>query len=171
MTNRTIYGETWTPEDRRNVLRLASWCDGLPSYRVDFDINGNPLLSHGKEHVKASEYLPTGGITASFLEARGWSGRESLYGVLTCTDVRGVVWDAVPGPRNQRVKFSFRHKENPYKRSALISLGRQGYFALFDGYGSVPAALRIHLVQLGYTPELDSTPQAAGCKALNSAKH
>ena len=164
MTNQTIIcGETWSSTDRHNLLRLAAWCDGLPSYRVGFDIHGKPLLSPAKENVRAGEYLPAGGITLHLLEARGWSNKDSLFGVLTRTDINGVVWDAVPGERSMRVKFSFRHTDNPYKRSPLIPLGRQRYFALFDGYGVLPKSLEMELVQLGYTPLVHSTPQAASC--------
>lgn len=159
MTNpQLIYGETWTTEDRRNVLRLASLCDGLPSYRVDFDIHGNPLISHGKPQLGSSEYLPTGVITPPFLEANGWQGKDSLFGVLTRADVNGVTWDVCPGGWKQRVKFAFRLPANEYKRSPLISLGRQAYFALFEGCGRVPVTLRNRLVQLGYTLEAHSTP-------------
>ena len=164
MTNRTLYGETWTPVDTRNILRLAAQCDGLPSYRVDFDINGKPLLSFGKEHVRPGEYLPSGTICPSLLEADGWSGRDSLYGVLTRTDVRGVTWDAVQGTgRGEHLRFSFRDVNNPYKRSPLILLGRAGYFQLFRGIGTLPGRLKATLLQLGYILEPHSTPSAASC--------
>ena len=163
MTDQTIYGETWTPKDRRNVLRLAALCDGLPSYRVDFDIHGKPLLSFGKPHIPASEYLPTSRVSPALLEAGGWVSGGSLYGVSTRVDVYGVTWESCAGGRNQHVKFAFRDVNNPYKRSPLISLGRQAYFALFEGYGKVPATLRNHLLQLGYSGDLHTTPSAASC--------
>ena len=171
MTNpQLIYGETWTTEDRRNVLRLAAMCDGLPSYRVDYDKHGNPLISHGKPHVRASEYLPTGCLAPSLLEADGWASNGGLYGVLTRDDVNGVAWDAVQNGRRERLKFAFRDVNNPYKRSPLISLGSMAYYALFHGYGSVPSSLRCHLVKLGYSGDLHTTPQGGRC-SNNSAKH
>lgn len=163
MTNQFIYGETWTQQDRRNVLRLASWCDGLPSYRVDFDSHGKALLSSGKEHVRASEYLPSGVVCPAFLEVDGWSMKDSLFGVLTRTDVRGVTWDAIQQTKGQHLRFSFRDKDNPYKRSSLISLGRPAYFFLFRGIGRLPTGVKSLLVQAGYSCDLHTTHQAASC--------
>lgn len=165
MTNRTIYGITWTPGDDRNILRLAAWFDGLPSQRPHLGIDGKPLLSPSKPSAKPLEYLPSGGIDPELLEARGWSGRDSLFGTLTKTDVHGVTWDATPAVtgKRSRVEFSFRLPDNPYKRSPLMKLERKAYFALFDGYGSVPPPLLSKLVQLGYISDSYSTPQAGRC--------
>ncbi len=168
--NTPFYGETWTPEDRRNVFRLASWVDGVQSYRVEYDTNGNPLLSSSSGHVRASEYLPTGVVTESLLGADGWVSSSPLYGVLVKTDVYGVTWEAVQHGRRERMKFAFRDVNNPYKRSPLISLGSMAYYSLFHGYGSVPSSLRCHLVKLGYSGDLHTTPQGGRC-SNNSAKH
>lgn len=147
----SYYGVPFTQADRRNVLRLAAMMDGLPSYRTAFDTHGNPLLRLSKGTRHDSQYLPTGYVSMALVEASGRFSRSHTPGVMVGSDVYGNTWEVTEHPNNPSPQFAIRYKSNPYKRSPLISLGVVPYYALFEGYGTLPATFVNSMVQHEFT--------------------
>jgi hypothetical protein len=164
-TTRTICGVSWTDQDDRNLLYLAARRgDGMLSKAL----TGSVRNSEG-----APLHLPTGYVSLDLLMDYGWvSGGP--FGSLTRDDIHGWTWDA--WQEGREIVFTFRLRDNPYKRSPAVSMSSKEYHALFHGYDCVPVAFLHRLIQLGYsvndvilgdTGEGDAPPSPSHTECVN----